>query len=637
VFIDTSDDAANASPVDALGVSTDENTPTLPVGTADGATSTTFTFTPSVDIPTASGGIDHTVDWQVRATDLAGNIGWSDSSTTLANSAGQGQVNTVKVDQTLPGITAAYTGLYLDTTTATAVRKVNKNTSIEIDFNDDIDASTIVNTDFEVVNGGVTTVPTEAIVGGKGFKDRVFLTLDTALGTDDTPTVKVAGSIADAAGNTTSTGSKKATDVLAPTITVALSGGSSTTAPATLTKSAMSITITSDENLSNDPTVAIYDEADAVTAEGSVTAVNQGSNTWIATFSGSAFTGGSVAKPAGFKKSVYVTADDATAVTASGVTISSVAYEQLADGTTNLPDTTVPGQAITGKKDDAATGAITFTLDKTTPTLTLSPTGSTSDNSPFVRWDFKEVVDVSKAEFGLSTAVADITTELESTDNKVFIRATSALALGTYKATGTVTDSAGNKATALSSTFTITKRADFKLTVLPGTTLVSFPLTPGDADINTVFSPAGISSVSSYDASAGTFTSAVRDAESGSLAGSLASVESGVGYVVVAEAVSALVVPIPSLSASSIPPSISLVAGWNLIGVTDVTGDPTTGAIRQPTTTLTTRAVYFPAKVTQVYDWDATGKVWKQVATTDNVLVGDAYWAYASAADIIVP
>ena len=163
--------------------------------------------------------------------------------------------------------------------------------------------------------------------------------------------------------------------------------------------------------------------------------------------------------------------------------MASSGWETLGALLTNLPDTTVPGQAITGKKDDAATGAITFTLDKTPPTLTLSPTGSTSDNSPFVRWDFKEVVDVSKAEFGLSTAVADITTELESTDNKVFIRATSALALGTYKATGTVTDSAGNKATALSSTFTITKRADFKLTVLPGTTLVSFPLTPADADI----------------------------------------------------------------------------------------------------------------------------------------------------------
>jgi hypothetical protein len=152
-----------------------------------------------------------------------------------------------------------------------------------------------------------------------------------------------------------------------------------------------------------------------------------------------------------------------------------------------------------------------------------------------------------------------------------------------------------------------------------------------------VFSPAGIISVSSYDTATGTFSSSVRDAESGDLAGSLASVESGIGYIVVADAVSALVVPIPSLGASSIPPSIGIAAGWNLVGVTDVTGS-ITGDIRQPGSSISqTSAQYFPVKVTSVYDWDATGKVWKALATSDNVLVGDAYWAFATAADVLVP
>ncbi|MCH7906531.1 MAG: hypothetical protein IIB26_03785, partial [Chloroflexi bacterium] len=209
--------------------------------------------------------------------------------------------------------------------------------------------------------------------------------------------------------------------------------------------------------------------------------------------------------------------------------------------------------------------------------------------------------------------------------------------LGEYKATATVTDLAGNKATGLSGTFTVVKRAEFLLTLFPGTTLVSFPLTPSDTSINAVFSPAGIVSVSSYNTATGTFTSAVRDTESGNLAGGLSSVQSGVGYIVVADAVSALVVPIPSLSASSIPPSIAIASGWNLIGVTDVTGD-NTGKLRQPGSSIgQTRADYFPSKVTQVYDWDATSKVWKQVATGTNVFVGDAYWVFATAADVIVP
>jgi hypothetical protein len=332
---------------------------------------------------------------------------------------------------------------------------------------------------------------------------------------------------------------------------------------------------------------------------------------------------------------VYVTAADLAATVAQAGAV--------VDGALTVPATVTVGQTISGKKATAATGALTFTLDMVAPTLTLSPSGSTSDSSPFVRWDFGEKVTVSKAEFGLASAtLVDVTTELGTSDTKVYVRATSGLALGLYKATGTATDLAGNKATGLNSTFTIAKRAEFKLTLFPGTTLVSFPLTPSDTSINAVFSPAGIASVSSYDTATGTFTSSVRDAESGDLAGSLASVESGVGYVVVADAVSALVVPIPSLTASSIPPTIPVAIGWQLVGVTDVTGGAG-GALRQPGSTVMGGADYFPAKVTQVYSWNPTSKVWQQLMARPggdggtNVISGEAYWAYATAVDVIVP
>ena len=167
-------------------------------------------------------------------------------------------------------------------------------------------------------------------------------------------------------------------------------------------------------------------------------------------------------------------------------------------------------------------------------------------------------------------------------------------------------------------------------------------MNPADTAINAVFDKAGIVSVSSYDTAAGTFTSAVRDAESGVLAGDLASIESGVGYVVVADAISALVVPIPALTASSIPPTIAVAKGWSLVGVTDVTGDAT-GALRAPGTSINTSALYFPAKVTQVYSWNATSKTWQALSTRPgndggaNVIAGEAYWAYATADDVIVP
>ena len=639
LFVDQGNDQTNTSRV-VVTKGTTGTALVLPVGTADGATSTTFSKTLS-DVPTgfaSSQKPDHIVDWQVRASDLAGNIGWSDSSTTKTNTAGLGQPNTVKIDQIIPAVSAAYTGFALDKTKSPVVRKLNVKNAIEVNFNDDLDATSVANTDFEVVVGSVTQVPTTAEVGGTGFKDRVFLTLGTALATKDAPKIKVVGSITDAAGNTAvAIADTTSKDAIAPTITVALSGGASATAPATLTKSGMTITITSDENLSSDPTVAIYNEAansaTAGASEPSVTAVNQGSNTWIATFAGGSYDGSTAD---GKKKSVVVTANDAATLTA----VSSKVGGDTAVGSATI------GQTVKGKANSLASGAVTFALDKTPPTLSLSPSGTISDNSPFVRWDFGEKVTVSKAEFGLSSATTldNVTSELGTSDSKTFIRATSALALGTYKATATATDLAGNTATGLSKTFVIAKRAEFKLTVLPGTTLVSFPLTPSDTDINSVFSPDGIVSVSSYDATAGTFSSAVRDSESNDLAGNLTSIESGVGYIVVADAVSALVVAIPSLTASSIPPSIDLVKGWNLVGVTDVTGG-TGGALRQPGNTVKSGLDYFPSKVTQVYSWDATDKVWEQLSTRSstppklgpNAITGEAYWAYATAADVIVP
>ncbi len=632
VYIDNTDDATNTTVVPATkGGTVDDYAPTTPAGSVDGVSSSTFTFTPSADIPSGYSGTteSHIVDWQVQASDLAGNIGWSDSSSTVANVAGRGQPTTVKIDRTLPAMTTAYTGFWLDNTLATGVRKTDTATSLEINFNDDMDPATIQATDFTVAGNTVTA----AEVGGKGFKDRVFLTLGTALATSATPKVTIVSSISDVAGNTTSTGNvAKAKDALAPNITVVLSGGSSATAPTTLTKKAMTITITSDEALSADPVVSIYTAATTGTAEGTVAAVNQGGNVWIASFTGSSYLG---TGQTGVKKSVYVTTSDkSVTVSQSGATV---------DSDTVVPSTVTVGAAIDGKKGTGTTGALVFTLDKTAPVLTVSPSGSTSDASPFVRWAFGEVVTVSKAEFGLSAGtLADVTTELGTSDSKTYIRATDSLALGLYKAKGTATDLAGNKATGLSGTFTIAKRTEFKLSVLPGTTLVSFPLNPADTSINAVFDKAGIVSVSSYDSAAGTFSSAVRDAETDVLAGDLVSIESGVGYVVVADAVSALVVPIPSLTASSIPPTIAVAKGWSLVGVTDVTGDAT-GALRQPGSTINTSALYFPAKVTQVYSWNATSKTWQALSTRPggdggaNVISGEAYWVYASADDVIVP
>ena len=96
----------------------------------------------------------------------------------------------------------------------------------------------------------------------------MYLTLPSALAANETPKVKLVGDVADLAGNTTKSGNVAgAIDKIKPTLTLALSGGSGTGAAGTandsdsLTKSAMTFTITTDEVLSTPPTVSVFDES----------------------------------------------------------------------------------------------------------------------------------------------------------------------------------------------------------------------------------------------------------------------------------------------------------------------------------------------------------------------------------------
>ena len=460
VYFDSADDKPNSVDVSAgLGSTTDRNSPSLPGGTADGDSSSSFTFTPSTDLP--SPGVatpDHIVDWQVQMTDLAGNVGWSDvdsSSSNVSTSAGsgvgkegRGQPHKVRIDRILPGVTEVYTGFGIDQTVTPAVRTVNNADWFEINFNDVMDASTIQTSDFEVVIGSTTHVPVEVVAGVTGFEDRIFARLATAQPGDWVGTFRMAGPISDAAGNTTSSGSKVMKDALGPGITVTMSAGSASSAPTSITKN--TITITSDEALSADPTVEIFNEGVSSTPEGTVTAVAQGGNTWVAAFDVTSFDGGSSSNLAGKKKAVRVTASDAATLTQTG---------SVVGGDTTLPASATVGVRVYGATDTSSSGAVTFTLDKTPPALTLSPTGNITSGSPTVVWNFGESVTPTNVKFGpTGTYLVDVTSELSTSDNSAFSRATSGLALRGYSTTADATDLAGNFTGGMSGTFSVVAR-----------------------------------------------------------------------------------------------------------------------------------------------------------------------------------
>jgi len=622
LYIDPDNEGKNTNnaAVNIADSNSEENKPNT--GTAvDGASTISWSFTPAADIPTGiSGDVDHIVDFQVKSTDLAGNIGYSDNDGDAADNvatpevgtatpgerspAGRGAPHTVRIDRTLPSISTVSTGHYWDA--ATSAVKTGKNTSLEVEFDGPMDPASIDAADFEVSISAVKYVPTDAVTNSKKAQS-VFLTVGAEIPTDNKPTVTVKNQIADKAGNTTNSGSSAAVDKLAPVLTVVLSGGA-TSNPSGLTKADMIATVTSTEALTS-ITVAVHSATDAVTAESTVIPVYQGSNLWTATLKGSSL---AASTQAGDKKSVYVSGTDAA------------------------------GNAGTiGKKDDAATGAILYTLDKVAPVLTTTPATTTRDPRPFVQLDFAEKVTVGAATFN----TVDVAAGLASTDTQKYVhKPTADLVAGTQTVKATATDLAGNQAKDLTKTFTAKAKVNFKIPLLPGWNLVSLASDPEDSSVNSVITSADVSTVVAYDAASGTFSSAVRDGAT--LTGALASMDSSQAYWVNTSSSDPIDVALAKPAGGTLPPAIPVVAGWNAVPVVDTSGAAAVGDAAAGTALSTkTTAQYFSgtavggsATLARMYEFDTLNDKFKEVSTTTGSLdLGKGYLAYFTQAGSIVP
>jgi len=623
LYIDDEDDATNVTAVEiAAG---DQNTPDIPATAADGDASVSWDFTPSTALPTGVTTPDHLVDWQVRANDLAGNVGFSDADGDATDNlvgegdepgegavAGRGQPHVVQIDQQIPSISDAYTGHYWDTTLATPARAQNRATSVEVVFDGSMDAAAIDNTDFEVEIDSVTHVPSAAAVYSDAPAS-VWLTLGADIPSDETPTVKVVNSIADTAGNTTTTGSKVAKDSLAPVLTLALSGGSATSNPTGLTKDDITATITSDETLA-DIRVKVY-KPGSIQDGTDIIPVNQGGNVYETVIRGAGLTAGVL--------SVVVTGQDsATAATLGGTAVA-------------------PSTRTLGDPDTTSDDATTYTLDKTAPVMTTTPAngGTTSETSPFVTLDFGEDVTIDSATFD----DVDIAASLVTTDDEKWIYRAVDLTLADHEVVAQATDLAGNQSIETTSTFEVIARADFALALVAGWNAVSVPGDPVTPDIDSVFTNTDIDQVIAYSAlnPSNPWRIATKDSGTGLFVSttelSLTDVRQGVGYWVHTDSFEAqdiaLTAPIGPGSAS--PPSVVTIPtgnGWNFVGVIDVSGANTTGASG---VTVDTAPTYFASvNWSRAYSYNATGLQFVEVTNTgaasDNLATGQGIWVFVS-------
>lgn len=550
----------------------------------DGDTTATFTLTPSV----LSEG-NHI--WQITVSDMAGNAATSDSD----DDSDGDQSHLISVDLSPPAMTVAETGKYWDSDAeAEASNKLDR---LVITFGEKVDSDSVSAADFTVED----VAPLSAVVESDA-PTKVYLTLASDLAADDEPVVAIAtaGAVSDKAGNSLNVGQITADDEIAPTFTVTLDK--------TLTDDDVVITVSSDEKISGVPSVKAHniDGSNVKT----LSVVVKTSTSWEATSEdASAYEG---------KNSIVVVGSD------------------LENNSRTKGDATITDAAF-------ASDAIVYTQDTTAPVVTFDPAdgGTVLSTSPFVTLTFDDEVTVDAASFGEEGEdLVDVLADGDlASDNKTWIYKASGLTVdGEYTIEVTVTDLAGNETEDADADFTVDEADDEEVALVPGSNLVSVSGAPADSDINAVITLSEVSSVVTYEAATGTWLSATRDAD-GDLSGTLSTIDSQHAYWVSTTSFEPIEVEILQTGSSALPPSIPVVAGWNMVPVTNVAGasadvDGATAGIQ-----LGADSYFGSTSWVTAYTWDTKNEAWLKTlpSTFGEVTVGKGYWLYVSAAGVLVP
>lgn len=598
-------------------------------GALDGDPVFSFSFTPSVALPTGlPGGTfpDHLVDFQIRAADRSGNLGFSDADGNAAadgGTASQGvgsgtarfDAHIVKIDRVAPVLSIAQgdneTGVRLDA----ANTEIAGSNSLRVTFNDSVQGADPA--DFTVTFPSSNTAHIPTSVQTKGAA--VYLTLAVSIPPGERPKVDLQGSVTDSAGNTTLTGTTNVADGIAPTLTVTLSGGTGSgtgsEGPAGLTSDKMTITITSNEPLALPPGVDIHQVGGGNPLETSPTALAFGTNTWVATYNAG------------------VTGDRAVVVDGN---------DSAGSGTTpNLGNNT----ATSG-----AAGTKSFRVDQelANPTEVPGDGAVTFQTRPFLTFNFGaggETATVTITEITLDGV--NVTAQLVAgSDNKRFFVLPSAdLSIGDHTLVIPATkakDAAGNvNSSAISMTFEVEPRATFDIGIFAGWNALSFPSDPVDPDINSVFTNPGHDAVLGFDPTVpGQWRIATRDEVSGELetttANGLNSVRSTQAYWVHSnnfEGVSALLVGETLPDSGSVPsiPQIATVLGFNAVPVVDADRKQTTGDLTDVTLMRNTPGGDAPVTIAdylgsvtegRVYQWNPETLTFEALDGNDAVKLG---------------
>ena len=597
----------------------------------DGETSVAWSVAEPGNLPTSVIAVqpDHQVDYILIAQDLAGNIGFSDADTTTTGigvvvdnpdtdaDEATNEPHVITIDQVRPKLTSASTGIAADGTDDGTDEDTNDRQSIAVRFDDAV--TNVEAGDFQVtLDDDTNLVPVGASVNGS----TVYLELETDLPTDDTPVVRLTGSVSDPAGNATSSGSAEASDNLSPVLTVELSGGSGTgtgaNGPTALTKGEIIVTISSDETLAGLPMVQVYtDDGDDADEEpdhvGRLSVVSQGGETWIARATAS-----------------RLNAEGAMSLVVTGTDVSAASNE-----------------AKVGTEDPskATAGETKFTIDSTAPSL-VTPASSVNQGRPSVRIEFDEVVSITAASIGDTVLVDDDTNLLATSDNKLFFYVPAEdLELGSLTVKASASDNAGNSVKDATYTLTVAERKAFELDLFFGWNAVSVPSNPVDPDINAVFTNDSLDQVVAYDATdaESPWRIASRDPVSGAWTSTtdtpLRTVSAGPGYWVHSTSFDnqemSLAGPIePGSGQAPRVEAIPTGAGWNFVGVIDTTRSQTQGSsgtgLAHGDNVITADEYFASVDARRAFRYSSTQQSFIEIPvdSSTQVRIGDGIWVF---------
>ena len=268
-----------------------------------------------------------------------------------------------------------------------------------------------------------------------------------------------------------------------------------------------------------------------------------------------------------------------------------------------------------------------------------------NENSEYAEDNFDDVVITMFELDGV-----DMTDSVKTTDDQTFLVTLENVALGDHTAKIQAMDVAGNTLEdVLEIDFEVSDREPFEKRLNPGWNLVSLPGEPADSSIGSVFGPGiEVRTVYTYDPVVpGGWMVAVRETLDSDWQGDLTEISGQRGYWVLSDAIQDWEVSIPRLAGGAAgtgtpiqPPVIPLYAGWNLIPVTDISGNGEGGDTISADVYL--QKLGDGLDLARVLGFNTIMNQWftvldSQMGSPGDLEIGSGYWVFVREAASLVP